>query len=299
MKIITVEKVQDLLRSAYPARSQVVPCLIGAPGIGKTEGIQAFADEIGVNLVTFILSNTIPSEVSGIRMPDKDTKKLEVFDDARMASLKDGDILFLDEILEAPRELWTACLTLIQNRVMASGRPLPDIMIVAASNPLRSPNLIPSSVRDRFMFVQVGFDKEQWAGWFESKYGKRPKEGLVNRIEANGTSDEYNILTPRRVEKLCAWYCKAPDKQVVVDAIDAMFDRYVAEAIEELCIVKGSFVDALKSELTDIGVPDSVIESSRPAVILDSLKELDEWPEIEEKLASIEFVEDSQTTYIM
>ena len=98
--------VKPILRSMYPSRRFKVPLFIGAPGIGKTRGIFEFAEEQGVKVVQFILSNTIPSEVSGIRMPDRDTKKLEVFDDARMSSLEDGDILFFDEILEAPPMLW-------------------------------------------------------------------------------------------------------------------------------------------------------------------------------------------------
>ena len=93
MAKVSTAMVKPILESMYNCRSELVPCFIGAPGIGKTQGLYEFAEEIGVNVVTFILSNTVPSEVSGIRMPDKDSKRMEVFDDMRMSSLKDGDIL--------------------------------------------------------------------------------------------------------------------------------------------------------------------------------------------------------------
>ncbi len=293
---IPVSCVADTLLSAYQCRSEIVPCLIGAPGIGKTQGIEELAEKLNVKLVTFILSNTIPSEVSGIRMPDNETKKLEVFDDSRMASLRDGDILFFDELLEAPRELWSACLTLIQSRIMASGRPLPDVFIVAASNPLASPMAIPASVRDRFQFLDVEFDSESWATWFEAKYGKRPGSSILCNISDN--SSDYNIFTPRRVEKLCKWYCMAEDKDVVYKAIQAMFGTGIAKAIKDLCEVGRNFRDALFEELDDIGVVlGNNIDEIPMAKVLAKLQALDNWPEIEARLASMEYSD--EVKYIM
>lgn len=291
---IPVSCVADTLLSAYQCRSEIVPCLIGAPGIGKTQGIEELAERLNVKLVTFILSNTIPSEVSGIRMPDNETKKLEVFDDSRMASLRDGDILFFDELLEAPRELWSACLTLIQSRIMASGRPLPDVFIVAASNPLASPMAIPASVRDRFQFLEVEFDSDSWAAWFEAKYGKRPGGGILSNI--SDTSADYNIFTPRRVEKLCKWYCMAEDKDVVYRAIHAMFGTGIAKAIKELCEVGKPFKDALSEALEDMGIVAEIGDIGMSS-ILAKLQAMDNWPEIEAKLAGMEYSD--EVKYIM
>ena len=188
---ISCSMVQPILQTMYNHRSEMVPCFIGDPGIGKTQGLYEFAKQKGV-----------PSEVSGIRIPDKESKMMEVFDDLRMSSLKDGDILFFDEILEAPPMLWSACLTLIQDRIMASGRKLPDVMIVAASNKVASPTIIPASVRNRFQFVQLEFDPDHWCKWFKDKHGVNPKS-LVKCIE--GDSNQYNIFTPREAEKLYTW----------------------------------------------------------------------------------------------
>ena len=78
-------KLQELLESVYPVRQEVIPCLLGDPGIGKTQAIHQFAEAKGVKVVTFILSHALPSEVSGIRMPDLEHDELRVLDDAAAA----------------------------------------------------------------------------------------------------------------------------------------------------------------------------------------------------------------------
>ena len=288
-----VGRVSEILASAYDMRKEIVPCFIGAPGIGKTEGIRQFAESQGVGLVTFILSNTIPSEVSGIRMPDQDTKKLEVFDDSRMASLKDGDILFFDEFLEAPRELWSACLTLIQNRIMASGRPLPDVMIVAASNPVASPRIIPASVRDRFQMIEVEANWELWKQWFVDKFGKEPNDSLSTYIQTD--SDTYNILTPRRIVKLYQWYESAEDKDLVFKLIEDMFQISVAIEIRELAKRGKPFKRVLKEELWRLDVPQQVIDELDGLSlkeIVGVLNKLDNWDEIQNALSQVEWKEE-------
>lgn len=286
--MISTEKVHDILESMYPMRKEMVPCFIGAPGIGKTQGIYQFAEEHGAKVVTFILSNTVPSEVSGIRMPDNETKKMEVFDDMRMAGLEDGDILFFDEILEAPPMLWSACLTLIQDRIMASGRKLPDVFIVAASNPVASAGVIPASVRNRFQWIQLEFDAAAWRNWFESEFGVRPSVDLCNRIRSD--SSQYNILTPRELTRLYKW-CKGPgDTDIKRRCIEDWYDLPTAEAIIDLANSKGSMKQQLFNALNenDYEIPDGFKDMSFADILL-SLKQLDNWDEISDTLSKIEF----------
>lgn len=281
--------VRDILESQYEFRSEMVPCFIGPPGIGKTQGIYRFAEEKGVKVVTFILSNTVPSEVSGIRMPDKETKKLEVFDDSRMASLEDGDILFFDEILQAPPILWSACLTLIQDRIMASGRKLPDVMIVAASNPVVSPGIIPPSVRDRFNFFEVCFDGENWKEWLAREHRIFIEENLLSQIQED--SDGYNILTPRSATKKMLWMRKYPQfRDVQKMSLAHQYDEYAMQLLvdsvdnegpkrtkrEQILDVVGEFVDDVPEEWTELSLTQ----------LFELLKERDEWSEIEKALAA-------------
>lgn len=284
--------VRPVLDTMYEHRREMVPCFIGAPGIGKTQGLYEFARDKGVNVVTFILSNTVPSEVSGIRMPDKETKKMEVFDDMRMASLKDGDILFFDEILEAPPMLWSACLTLIQDRIMASGRKLPDVFIVAASNNVASPGIIPASTRDRFQFIELTFDFDHWSEWFEEKYGVQVSRLFKDVIEDD--SDRYNILTPRRFVKLYEWLKDGKDENYKTMIISDMFDPVTARNLlalaKQMKSPKQQIIDAV-SECVGYqfdAIEGKQVENMTMAELLIALQSLPNWDDIMEALANTE-----------
>lgn len=289
--MLSTAMVKPILESMYECRSEMVPCFIGAPGIGKTQGIYEFAKEKGVNVVTFILSNTVPSEVSGIRMPDKESKKMEVFDDMRMASLQDGDILFFDEILEAPPMLWSACLTLIQDRIMASGRKLPDVFIVAASNKVASPGIIPASTRDRFQFIELSFDFSYWCDWFEGKYGVRPSIDMSAFIRED--SNTYNILTPRRIVKLYEWLKTGitnDKKKVINDMFESCVTEMLVHMVNAVPSPRRQIRNAILKIDPNIVLPDD-FEIMKFQEILEYLQSMDLWDEIAAGLADIELVE--------
>lgn len=222
-------KLPALLEIVDKKRDEIVPCLLGNPGIGKTQGIYEFAKAHDRQVVEIIASQIMPSEVSGITMPDADTKSMQVFDHARLSSLKDGDILFFDELLQAPQAVLSACLTLIQERRMMSGKKLPDIMIVAAANPLRSPTLIAESIRQRFMFIELEWDSKAWADYVQTKYECQPTRRLITLIEAaSKSSDKWNSLTPRTATKLIAWYkqCETEaEHNLFKDTLYTMFEN--------------------------------------------------------------------------
>lgn len=268
--------ISKVLASMYPLRRELVPCFIGAPGIGKTQGVHEFAKSMGVKVVTFILSNAVPSEVSGIRMPDNDNHTLVTFDDARMASLEDGDILFFDEILEAPPMLWSSILTLIQDRTMASGRKLPDVMIVAASNPVASAGMIPPSVRDRFEWCELTFDFPAWRGWFWDKFGYEVPENAFTLFKSDG--GEYNILTPRKFVKLFEWYLANQDDEDVIEWIGEFHGWPLVKTFKEIMKSKDKFDGrriVREMKLAGIDLPTEWQEMSLYS-IFNAIQELDD-----------------------
>jgi len=75
-------KIKEVLEKVYnndSLRRTIVPLFIGDPGLGKTVVIQEFAKEKGVKLVELITSQMSPFEISGIAMPDKETKKMTYY----------------------------------------------------------------------------------------------------------------------------------------------------------------------------------------------------------------------------
>lgn len=234
-------EIQKLLDSAYGMRKEIVPMLLGEPGIGKTQGVYAFAKSKGVKVVELYLSQMSPLEISGMTMPNEADHSMQVFDSKRLESLEDGDVLFLDELLQAPQQVLAACLTLIQERRMLSGKMLPDVFIVAAANPIDNMETrIPLSIRQRFMAINVMFDDYAWARHMQSM-GILAKEEDVMAVKGM-VKIGFNECTPRTLTKLCRWYFEAEDKKFTENAIGDMFSTLVSEKVKEISERSGNEV---------------------------------------------------------
>ena len=202
------DEIYRLIEAADKCRKEVVLCLLGKPGIGKTEAVERFAKDHGRKVVHIIASQILPSEVSGMTMPNQETKSMDIFDHYRLSHMEDGDILFFDELLKGQQQVLNACLTLIQERRLMSGTKLPDVLVIAAANPLATPLQLPLEIRQRFMFVEVEWNRLQWCKYMRSLGFKEERfiEELSRSIERKlGRDDVWNTLTPRTATKLCLW----------------------------------------------------------------------------------------------
>lgn len=222
-KLLTSE-IQGLMEAVDKRRGDIVPCLLGAPGIGKTEGIETFAREHGRNVVHIIASQILPTEVSGMTMPNQETHSMDVFDHSRLSHMRDGDILFLDELLKGQQQVLSACLTLVQERRLMSGAHLPDVIIVAAANPLASPKMLPEEIRQRFLFLDVYFDEGSWLEYMVERGVPMPGYLVPHLVKDGGDGSTWNTLTPRTMTKLALWYR------------DAMGDAYSRLMVEKVVL---------------------------------------------------------------
>lgn len=199
-----MKKIKDILEKVYTnkeLRRSIVPLFIGNPGLGKTVMIEEFTKSKGVKMVELITSQMSPFEISGIAMPDKDSKKMTYFNFDKLENLEDGDILFFDELLNGNPVVLNACLTILEQRRLISGKALPDIMIVAAANPQGMAPLTPQ-IKERFIWYRVKFDKRMWVEYMQDKYHitKSIGDKLANLIiNESFTSDNFN--TPRSIDK--------------------------------------------------------------------------------------------------
>lgn len=124
------------------------------------------------------------------------------FDYDMFCSLKDGDIIFFDELLNANPMVLNACLTVLENRTLISGRVLPKVMIVAAANPQGSAILTPQ-IKERFIWYPLSFDKNSWKRYM-SKFliSDEIFEQLCVLVQSESfTNSEKNYMTPRSIEK--------------------------------------------------------------------------------------------------
>lgn len=231
---IMTSDIESLMESVDAARSEIVLCLMGASGIGKTEGIEAFARKHGRQVVHLIASQVLPTEVSGMTMPNQETHAMDVFDHSRISHMRDGDILFLDELLKGQQQVLSACLTMVQERRLMSGTPLPNVIIVAAANPLASPKMLPLEIRQRFMFVSVSFDADSWCIYMR-KLGVRHPERMISSLVTDHDGSDWNTLTPRTATKLLLWMMDARSngtEDVVRNVVTNMFDNDVRQRLE-------------------------------------------------------------------
>lgn len=236
------DDVYYLIEAADKCRKEIVLCLLGKPGIGKTEAVERFARDHNRNVVHIIASQIMPNEVSGMTMPNQETRSMDVFDHYRLSHMKDGDILFFDELLKGQQQVLNACLTLIQERRLMSGTKLPDVLIIAAANPLASASQLPPEIRQRFLFHKVEWKSDRWIKYmqdlgFDDCYDMK---NLIREIEHGLTSSmsDWNVLTPRTATKLCLWMRETNCDPIVREYIGREFGRNVSEMIYNLSMSK-------------------------------------------------------------
>jgi len=200
-----VKKIYEVLEGVYnneSLRRTIVPLFIGNPGLGKSVIVQQFAQDKGVKIVELITSQMSPFEISGIAFPDKESKKMEYYNFDKLENLVDGDILFFDELLNGNPVVLNACLTILEQRRFISGKPLPNIMIVAAANPQGMAPLTPQ-IKERFVWYDVKFNSAMWADYMFKKYGliKSIANKFSTLIHGEKDFNGINFHTPRSIDK--------------------------------------------------------------------------------------------------
>lgn len=186
-------------------RDEMALALMSDPGLSKTSQCKQWCEEHGRQYFEFITSQRMPSEISGMAMPDTDTKRMKIYDFDYLLDMKDGDVLAFDEFTNGNIMTLNACLTLIQERNMMSGRKLPSILIVAMGNPQGKCDMLPQT-KQRFLWLNVKFDEDTWCDWIKKELNVVPTQKLINIIKSTYKSgfgiQDYNYMTARTVTNL-------------------------------------------------------------------------------------------------
>lgn len=308
------DKIYKLIEAADRCRKEIVLCLMGKPGIGKTEAVERFAKDHGRNVVHIIASQILPTEVSGMTMPNQETHSMDVFDHYRLSHMKDGDILFFDELLKGQQQVLNACLTLIQERRLMSGTKLPDVLIVAAANPLASATQLPLEIRQRFVFVDVKWSPRSWISYMEGlgfKADETDWMSLAKRIEGDLKSElspNWNELTPRTATKMMLWLRDSGSDDDVEKFVRNTFGAGTGQLMCDIASGAGSkpsssdvMRDFIRNQAFELIPVDSyakledIIDRKDGSLdtrdyrdIMDVLSKLDNWEEVREYLKDID-----------
>lgn len=316
MPMTEFDKMVRLLDMSWLLREEIVPCLVGPPGIGKTAAVRQHAKAHGCGkVVKIVASRCVPSETVGMTMPDHENHSMEIYNSMQLSSLEDGDILFLDELLEADQFVLSTMLTLIESREMADGTPLPDIQIIAATNDTIPPEQLRGNIRQRFMFQRFAIDPEQTFQYIRSRTGIELSSDVLKRLNAPGS--DYNFLTPRSLTKLCLWMNRADsDEQaieiakVINDIWDMSIGTEILKAKRERDLkaespdqqARKAVIDIIASDTIDSALHDRtpIVESIPEGFdfdectmdeLLSMLQSLPEWDRISEELSKIDVIE--------
>lgn len=292
----TFEAMVEYLDAAWIFRQEIVPCMLGKPGIGKTAAVRQHAKNVGAGkVITVIASQILPNEVSGITMPVPERHAMEIYDHYRLSSLQDGDILFFDELLEADQMVLSACLTLIESRMLMSGAMLPDIQIIAATNQSIQPTMLKDNIKQRFMWRSFDVDPYGCREYIKNRFGVDIGAKLASTISAEGTG--YNIMSPRSMTKLVGWLAAARDLQerkLVARQIDwtwgsnigtQLCNQFIDDPMEDIQkIVLDTLMD--KGDLETAGAVKAMFDDDEIDIdtLMEYLEQLPEWQEIEKIL---------------
>lgn len=200
-----MRNIKNYLNILDQHRDEMALALMSDPGLSKTSQCKQWCEEHGRQYFEFITSQRMPSEISGMAMPDSDTKRMKIYDFDYLLDMKDGDVLAFDEFTNGNIMTLNACLTLIQERNMMSGRKLPSILIVAMGNSQGKCDMLPQT-KQRFLWLNVKFDDKTWCEWCEKELNVVPTQKLLNVIRKTYAnefySQDYNYMTARTVTNL-------------------------------------------------------------------------------------------------
>lgn len=221
-----------------------VPMLESYPGIGKTAIVKQFAQSKGVNCKVLDLCLAQPSEVCGMMIPDDSSGTIKYYDPDWVGELKDGDILFLDEIKKAPQAVWNACLIMINERVMPSGTQLPAIAIIAACNPGKG--VFTPEQKQRFRELEVTWDQIMWVDYVKDTLGVKPTAKLINLFEfpdyETASRTQWNFFTPRECYKdLLMAKTMADNDKTFEEVRDILYYTWTKQRVDELMDVARKF----------------------------------------------------------
>lgn len=198
--------INDILEKTYGnliLRRNTVPLFMSDPGTGKSTIIRKFANDKNVNYLKITLSQRMPNEVSGGVMPDLQSQIWETLDNGQLANLKDGDVLHFDEVFNGTlKQTLDSFLNLIEDRILPSGKPLADIMIIASSNPQGLINITPQ-IKERFIRYDLIFNKTEFEEYMKDKYGMpyNISSQLSNLIIKEKFESNWNYNSGRSLEK--------------------------------------------------------------------------------------------------
>jgi len=211
--------------------TNLVPCLLGHTGIGKTELVEQFAAERKMDCIVIHVAQLEPSDFIGLYKIDEDGRTTNCppnwlpYRDAdttdKKASNKlalnkivkgvinpNGGIIFLDEINRGHEDIRQSLYQLVNKKEIHTYKLPDNYGLVAAANPSNSYETyeFDKALVNRFAWVKFQPDVSETFDYLKKKHGSNPISDWLNTDKdlVDLGDDDFEIddmlLSPRMVE---------------------------------------------------------------------------------------------------
>lgn len=241
---ITTGQALNLLRNGWQAQAagqlRASWMLHGRPGIGKTEIVQALAQEIDARLYDLRLTTIEPQDLRGLPFFDMETRRTVWF---RPEDLPDDptrpSVLFLDEMTAAPPHLQPTVYGLLQERRVGM-HVLPDTCLVIAAGNMVEDGAIAyemgSALSDRLIHLHLTASADDWLKNYAVPHRLDPsviafirtRPDCLDTTEAALRDGEMIACTPRSWARVSALMKSLPDRGLRNIAIAGVLGEAVA-----------------------------------------------------------------------
>lgn len=147
--------------------------LLGAHGRSKTSQVRQYAQEIGLDLETVILTQLLPDDLVGLPVLSDDKKTTVTALPKWLEKACDKDIvLFFDEFSNAEKDVQAAILNLLETREIASKQLSKGTQIILAFNPKSiapTGKTLSKATRDRICILPVKDDSKSFIDYYRSQ----------------------------------------------------------------------------------------------------------------------------------
>ena len=215
--------------------TNLVPCLLGHTGIGKTQIVEQLARELNLDLIVLHVATLEPSDFVGLyqiienhtmncspgwlpykEVPAELKDKVELIPHNQGYINPNGGILFLDEVNRGHEDIRQALYQLLNTKRIHT-YSLPDnYHIVAAANPTESYEVyeFDNAAKNRFAWIKFIPEADETLGYLNKTYGRNlittwlskdlggSKQAVNSIIDYGNDSFKVDglLYTPRSVE---------------------------------------------------------------------------------------------------
>ena len=157
----------------------------GAPGIGKTEIVNAVGKKMGMKVYTFIASTMDPSDVRGIPMPNKQKGYADWFPPKEFVhdENKEPAIYFFDELNMATQEVRAAFYQLILSGKLGDIDISNSLRVGAGNQRLLVPEVrgawLGTPLATRFNIYWMLPDLSSWLNYAKAMHNGKPRVNPV------------------------------------------------------------------------------------------------------------------------